>query len=182
MDTKRTSRLAGILILVAYAVLGSGNPNQKLLGMTLEVTSGLAVVGIALLMFPLFKPRSPTIAYSYLFLRAIEGSLLVASGLLFLSNSSQLLSIRDAIYLGHGYIFSLAAFGFYYLLYQTKLIPRFISVWGVIASILVIAVNITTLTGLTSELLILFLPIITNEFFLALWLILKGFNSTPTRK
>jgi len=65
---------------------------------------------------------------------------------------------------------------FYYLLYQSKLIPRWISVWGGIAAILLILVNLLEVAGIISGLMILKLPIILNELVLALWLIFKGFN------
>jgi uncharacterized Tic20 family protein len=57
MNTNRkTAIIVGVLILVAYSLLGSGNPEAKILGMFLEVISGLAVITIAVLMFLLFKP------------------------------------------------------------------------------------------------------------------------------
>ncbi|GAH37708.1 unnamed protein product, partial [marine sediment metagenome] len=87
-----------------------------------------------------------------------------------------LLGIRDGIYVGHGYIFAVAALFFYYLLYQSKLIPRWLSVWGFIASILLILANLLEITGLIPGSMILYLPIILNELFLAVWLIVKGFN------
>jgi len=76
----------------------------------------------------------------------------------------------------HAYIFAIAAMIFYYLLYQSKLIPRWISLWGVIAAILLILVSLLEVTGIISELMILKLPIVLNELVLAIWLLIKGFN------
>ena len=39
---KKTARLAGALILLAYAILGTGNPDVKLMGMMLETISGFS--------------------------------------------------------------------------------------------------------------------------------------------
>ena len=76
MNTHRkTAIIVGVLILVAYSVLGSGNPEAKILGMVLEVISGLAVITIAVLMFPLFKPYNKNASYLYLVFRSIEGGL-----------------------------------------------------------------------------------------------------------
>jgi hypothetical protein len=177
MNTNRkTAIVVGVLILVAYSLLGSGNPEAKILGMFLEAISGLAVITIAVLMFPLFKPYNKKASFWYIVSRSIEGGLLVVTGILFLSHNTRLLEIHKGIHAGHGYIFAIAALIFYYLLYQSKLIPRWISVWGVIAAILLILVNLLEVTGIVSELMILKLPIVLNELVLAIWLMVKGFN------
>jgi hypothetical protein len=177
MNTHRkTAIIVGVLILLAYSLLGSDNPDAKILGMFLEVISGLAVIAIAILMFPLFRPYNKKTSFWYLVFRGIEGGLMIIAGILFLSYSALLLEIRDGIYVGHAYIFAVAALIFYYLLYQSKLIPRWISVWGVIAAILLILVNLLEVMGIIPALMILYLPIILNEVVLAIWLMVKGFN------
>jgi len=182
IDSKRkTSIIVGVLILVAYSLLGSGNPEAKTLGMVLEVISGLAVITIAVLMFPLFKPYNKKASFWYIVLRSIEGGLLVVTGILFLSHNTRLLELYVGIHTGHAYIFAIAALIFYYLLYQSKLIPRWISVWGVIAAILLILVSLLEVTGIISELMILKLPIVLNELVLAIWLMVKGFNPSAIK-
>jgi uncharacterized Tic20 family protein len=54
-SNRKTAIIVGVLILLAYSLLGSDNPDAKVLGMFLEVISGLAVIGIAVLMYPLFS-------------------------------------------------------------------------------------------------------------------------------
>ncbi len=74
---------------------------------------------------------------------------------------------------------SLGALLLYYSLYQSKLLPRFISVWGLIAAALILILNLLLTFNLevgTSIVLIFALPMISNEIFLAIWLIVKGFN------
>jgi hypothetical protein len=69
-----------------------------------------------------------------------------------------------------------------HLLYQSRLVPRFVSVWGLIGAVLILTLNLL----LTSNLLeagiatglIFALPMMTNEIFIAIWLIVKGFNSS----
>jgi hypothetical protein len=73
---------------------------------------------------------------------------------------------------------------FYSVLYKSKLIPRFISAWGFVAaavlstgSVLVMVYMFTEISELGLE-LILATPIAVNEMVLAIWLIVKGFNSS----
>lgn len=174
---RRRATIVGVLILLAYSLLGSGNPDSKITGMILEEISGFSVIAIAILMYPFLKPYEKNISLWYVVLKSIEGGLMIVAGSLFLSQSQSLLDIRDAIYLVHGYIFAIPALMFYFLLYQSKLIPRWISVWGAIAAILLIVVNLLEVLGNDAKLLmILYLPIVLNEVFLAVWLIFKGFN------
>jgi hypothetical protein len=74
-SNRKISIIVGILILVAYSLLGSGNSEAKILGMVLEVISGLAVIIIAVLMYPLFKPYNKNLSFWYIFSRIIEGGL-----------------------------------------------------------------------------------------------------------
>ena len=99
-SNRKIAIIVGVLILVAFSLLGSDNPDAKILGMFLEVISGLAVIGIAVLMFPLFRPYHKKVSFWYLVFRGIEGGLMIIAGILFLSHSALLLEIRDAIYVG----------------------------------------------------------------------------------
>ena len=173
---KRTARLTGGLILLAYAILGTNNPDAKLMGMLLETISGCAVITIAALMFPYLKPYGEKSSLVYLALKGLEGVLMIIAGSLFLIYTPQLIEIRDKIYLIHGYIFAIPALIFYKLLYKSKLVPGWLSVWGVIAALILIIVNLLEAVGFIPGMEILYLPIVLNEVVLALWLLVKGFN------
>ncbi len=175
-NNRKKAIIVGLLILIAYSILGTNNPDKKVLGMFLEITSGLAVIAIAVLMFPLLRSYGTKLAFCYLALKAVEGLLMIIAGVFFLIHSASLLTLREQIYSFHGYLFAVSALLFYFLLYQSKLIPRWLSVWGVIASVLLIMVNLLESTEMTPQLEILYLPIVLNEVVLALWLIVKGFN------
>lgn len=178
---RKIAIIVGILILIAYSIVGSDNPNAKILGMVLEVISGLAVIGIAVLMFPFLTPYDKKISLLYLALKGVEGILMVIAGVLFLIHTTSLLELRDQIYLVHGYIFAIPALMFYYLLYKSKLIPGWISVWGVIAAILLIIVNLLEVSKIIPVLEFLYFPIVLNEVVLAIWLMVKGFNLSVTK-
>ena len=173
---RRSSIIVGALILIAYAVLFSGTL-EALIVMLIELISGVAVIGIAVIMFPILKTYNEKLDLGYIIIKIIEGGLMIIAGIMFLSQNTLLLEIRDWIYVSHAYIFILGALIFYYLLYQSKLIPRYISVWGVIAVIMLLVGNLLEIMGFSLAMLIfLFLPIMLNEVFLAIWLIAKGFN------
>ena len=177
MHTNRKIAITvGLLILIAYAIIGTNNPEAIMLGMFLEATSGLAVLGVATLMFPFLKPFGKKISLCYLALKSVEGILMIIAGVLFFIHTSSLLALREQIYLVHGYIFAAPALMFYYLLYKSKLIPRWLSIWGGVASILLVIANLLELMGDIPKLEILYLPIVSNEVALAIWLMLKGFN------
>ena len=74
---------------------------------------------------------------------------------------------------------------FYSVLYSSRLVPRFISVWGLIAAALLLVGALLVMLEMDQALpsgtfeLIFAMPIAVNEMVLAGWLILKGFNQ-PT--
>jgi hypothetical protein len=178
ISNKTRAVLAGILILVAYGVLASEFTQSKIIVMLADTISGLAVIGIAVLMFPLFKQFDKPLSLGYLILKYAEGILMIIAGLLFLGTSLQYM--RDMVYEGfHIYVFIISAFMFYYLLYKSELIPRFISIWGASG---IFALLVSTLLKLADihYLMIDYLLalIITNEVFLAIWLVIRGFNKS----
>ena len=217
-SSKRTARIVGALFLLAMvaSILGgmlieaglgsadyltnvSANRTQVLIGVLLEITTGIAVIGIAVMMFPLFKTSDEALALGYVALRTVEAVVIVAATIspLTLMTLSQayaspgaadasllqtvgttLLAAR-AFFVGPltAIFFCLAALLFFFLLYQTRLLPRFISVWGFIGVALVLAWNLLELFGISISIgMVLALPMILNEIFLAIWLILKGFS------
>lgn len=212
---KKTARIVGALFLIAMAASLIGgiwletylsapdyqsaimeNQSQVVMGVLLELINGLAVIGIAVGMYPLFRKFSESLALGYVALRMIESAVIVAAvisplallainldaagGAAFQAPGESLLAVRS-ILVGQitGIFFSLAALLLFYLLYQTRLVPRFISAWGLIGVLLVLAWNLVELFGITVSFgMFLALPMILNEIFLAIWLIFKGFEQT----
>ncbi|MCF6199811.1 MAG: DUF4386 domain-containing protein [Hyphomicrobiaceae bacterium] len=179
---KKTALLVGVLILTAYGLVGSNNPDAKITGMILETISGFSVIFIAILIYPYFKPYGRKLSLSYLVLKGIEGVLMVIAGILFMIHSPDLLHMRDSIYLIHGYIFAVPALIFYYLLFKSKLVPQWLSLWGIGASIILVIVNLLEAAGMIPMIEVLYLPIVLNEVVLAIWLMIKGFNLPSIKK
>jgi Domain of unknown function (DUF4386) len=78
-------------------------------------------------------------------------------------------------------VFSLNALMLYTIFYQSKLIPRWISLWGFIAILLHLTTAFLLLFGLVessdmSTLMAFNFLILVQEMVMAVWLIVKGFN------
>lgn len=176
---KKNATIVGILILVAYSMLASTATDTKWIATLFDIVSGLAVIGIAVLMFPLFKVSNRKLSSGYLYMKIIEGALMITAGILFLSDSFR--DSRVWIYnYPQTYAFIISAFLFYILLLKTKLVPRFISIWGIVACFALLIANATKSLGINSPALdALMVLIFTNEIFLAIWLMVKGLNTTP---
>lgn len=177
ISNKQRASLVGILIIAAYSMLTYTITENITLGVITDIISGFAVIGIALLMYPIFNTdENKRINYAYLVSRFIEGILMIIGGILILIPSLE--SYRDIIYQSiHIYFFITGALFFYVLFFRTHVIPRFISVWGIIATIILLIITIIKLFGVNLTILnVLLLPMILNELFLAFWLIIKGFN------
>ena len=175
----------------------SENENQVIIGVLLELTWAASAVGITVLMFSLLKKQNEALALGYIGARIFEGVIATIgaiSGLLLITLSQEfvkagapnatyfqalgalLLGARDlAWWIGPMLVFALSALIFNYLLYQSKLIPRWLSAWGLIGAILLLTEGLVGMFGLTIS-PFLAAPIAVQEMVLAVWLIVKGFN------
>jgi hypothetical protein len=73
--------------------------------------------------------------------------------------------------------FSLGALMFYYLFYQSRLIPRWLSVWGLAGALLYLAAPLLDMFGHGFG--VLMAPLAVAEIVLAVWLIARGLNTPP---
>ncbi len=203
------SNVAFILgaIVMLEPVLGSaGDPSlisadraQVMLGVLLSFANGLAYVGIAALLFPVLRLRFESLALAYFGFRLVEfisQILTDVSPLALMSLAgdpgqagivqgvgAMLLAERFWAFQMLNLIFSLSAMLLYAMLLRSRLIPGFISIWGLIAAALVL---LNTVLGwfrpdLGESLgMVTGLPMLLNEIFLGIWLIIRGFNPPAT--
>jgi hypothetical protein len=73
-------------------------------------------------------------------------------------------------------VFSIGAVIIYYILYKTKLIPKWLSLWGLIGGVLYLGSPILNMFEIEAEFLMYLLAI--QEMIMAVWLIVKGFNES----
>jgi len=192
--------LETILSAPDYLLAAAEHETQLIVGVLLELVNATAVLAIGFLMFPVLKKHNEQLAVGYLAIRSVEAvvcSIIVIGplALLTLSREYGQAGAAEAAYLQAAgalgiaerarvagllipLFFSLGAMLFYTLLYRSRLLPRFISVWGFIGAALILIINIANLgaeLGLGVS-LVFVLPIILNEIFLGIWLIVRGFN------
>jgi hypothetical protein len=183
-----------------YLTLVSANRSQVVLGVLLEITNAVAYLGIAVLMFPLLKPRFESLALGYVGFRILEFVMQTLSDLSPLALVSMSEAFVDAgapagssfqtvgtLLLANRYwafqmvsiLLGLGALLFYSMLYRSKLIPRFISAWGLLGALTVLTSTLLTMFAISISPaieLVIGLPMLLNELFLGVWLIVKGFN------
>ena len=189
--------LESILNTTDYITNISLNKSTVFFGVSAEIINGIIVTGIAFILFPILKIYNESFAIGYFGFRIIESLFCIMSAIIPLS-----LITLSKEYLESGFslvpyfqtignllitlrsnmtellipiFYSFGALLFYSILYKTVLIPKFISVWGFIGIVLILSL-IFFRSGIIIN-MILALPIILNEIFLGIWLIVKGFNS-----
>ena len=181
----------------------SANANQIKIGTFLVFLSALASVSIAIWLYPILKKYNPFLALTAVIFRAIEavfyivaavGSLsLIVLGQEYLKagspNHSYFQTLGNYILTAcdvSGFIFAVIAFSlgglvYYYIFYQTKLVPRWLSVWGIVSCLLLLIAVFSALYrgpafAIAGTTMILAVSIALQEMVLAVWLIVKGFN------
>jgi hypothetical protein len=161
-------------------------------------------VGIAIALYPLLKTINAALALGSVVFRTIEAVFYTAAVVSLLSVSTlgqqlatapaadrvtihamadSLLSVRDHSTIAAVLAFSVGAFMYYVVFYRSRLVPRWLSGWGVAAVLLMMTAcllalfNDNPVTGYP----LLFLPVAIQEMVLAVWLLVRGFSpSSPT--
>jgi len=180
-----------------YLTAVSANENQVLIGVLFQLTLVASVVAIPIMMFPILKKHDESLALGYVVARIFEGffDAVMAIGLLLLVTLSRefvnavapvasyfqtsgalLLALYDWSSVPENFPYGLGAMILNYLLYKSKLIPRWLSGWGLVGGTLMLAMGVLRMFG--HPWIFLFFPILVNEMVLAVWLIVKGFNSS----
>jgi hypothetical protein len=175
---KGKAMMVGIFILTAYFVLVSAVTTNGIIVLIFEILSGISVIGIAWILYPLFKSYGRKISLLYYLMKWIEGGIMIVGGIMYLGGTETLLEIRDLLYVIHAYIFIISAFLLYYLFIKSELIPKWLAIWGQVAVVLLLIGNILELSSQEIPIVIIGLclsQIMLNEVVLAVYLIVAGF-------
>ncbi|MGI2329483.1 DUF4386 domain-containing protein [Planococcus sp. YIM B11945] len=185
-----------------YLVQGAEHANQIILGALMELMLVAAAIGTATAMFPILRKYNETIALWHVCFRFLEAVIIVigvisvlslltlsrefvAAGSLdaasFQASGTVLKAIHEWTFLfGPNFMLGINTIMYSYILYKTKLVPRFIPVLGMTGAVLVFSCSLLVMFGVIEQLsvwgAVLALPVAANEIILAVWLISKGFN------
>jgi len=180
----------------------ASNENSLIISTLLIMLMALACAGIAISFYPVLKRYSTSLdlasvacrvaeAIAFLALTAFTFSIISISRLYVGTTGNEAASLetigRILNITGDKFgsiiattAFSIGAFIYYFIFFKTKLIPRWIAIWGMIAMLGYITSVIMVIFGAESFspiVVALNLPTLGNELFLGVWLIVKGFNS-----
>ena len=184
-----------------YLIKISANENQVIIGGLLSLLAAFASAGIAIGLYPVLKKHHEALALGSVGLRVMEGMLYIvgvvgllsiltlsqeyvkagaSNASLFQASGTSLLAVRDWAGKLSIIAFTLGALMYYYVFYQSKLIPRWLSGWGFLGAALSLAAALLAISGqiiyFSTVFILLQVPIGVQEMVLAVWLIVKGFN------
>ena len=188
-----------------YLELIYAQQTKVLTGVLFELLEVSLVMGIAFILFRILKIHSDSLAISYVGFRIFESIMLVIALMCplilitlsyeYIENSTSDLQYYELL----GIIFKeirqdwslyvlalfhpLAAMPMYYFFFRTKLVPRFLSVWGFLAAFWLLLDQVILESfglgfGRISGNPISGIPMGANEVVLGIWLIIKGFDKS----
>lgn len=169
-----------------------------LIGALFEILLAVSVVGTAIALYPLVRTHSSTTAAGYLGLRTLEAGVILTGVATMLplvarpttTDASQLSPASiDALRLVHDWTFLIGPgliVPFHtvllaWLLWRTRLVPRFVAGLGLIGGPLIGVVNAAVMFGVTDVVPAAVVPVFAWEITLAITLIVRGLREPVDR-
>lgn len=175
----------------------ANNPLQMRVSMVAQMITSLGVAMLGVLMYLVLKKQNKVVALIAMGFYLVEAAILAASrmpmfALLRISEESVEAGHPESLqFLGnlfyesaefgewlHMLPFAIGATLFYYLFYQSRYIPRILSIWGLIAASAAVVGTLLVLFGIDVP-MIVFMPNLPFELAIGLWLLFKGINDEP---
>jgi hypothetical protein len=200
--------IAGILSIAPaidasdYLLKASANTNQVLFGALFQFIMIMAYVGFAITLYPIIRKYNESLAIGFLSFRIIAAVLNIVGSIILLlllsisqefvkagtTDASYFQTLGDLLRSGRDFVnhiamilaSSIGSLMFYFLLYQTQLIPRGLSLWGLVGTTITIFASLLIMFHvidiITAIYIVLNLPLVLLEIVLAFWFIIKGFD------
>jgi hypothetical protein len=170
----------------------------------LVLVMGLSLAFVPVVLFPVLRRIDEVLAIGYLIVRgAVETAcyLVIAIGWLMLAPVGEVMSAGPGTASPAGLrlgslmidsdatgavvqtlVFCLGAVIFYVLLYRSRIVPRWIALWGLVGIPFYAAADVLAVYGVigvdSTAQSLLFAPIFVQEMVLAAWMIARGFRPT----
>lgn len=183
----------------------AGSDDAVVMTALIEFVWAATGTGIAIALYPILRLFNPALSLGSVAGRGVENVFVLVGtlSLLALLTVSQqaagsadpssfqatgdtLVAVRDWV---HGFVamipFAIGSLLYSYVLYRSRLIPRWLSGWGLVGAALSLVATVyagfTQDFGFTIVNIVLSVPIALQEMVLAVWLIAKGFNPSVVR-
>jgi len=180
-------------------ILGSGPDTKVIIGGILEIIVALTGIGTAVALYPVLKKQNEGVALGLVGSRILEAGTIfagvaflltvvtmrqTAAGAEALVGSNTLVIMYDRMFLiGQSFMPAINDVLLGFLLYQSRLVPRGLSLIGIIGGPVLIIGDIFVLFGLIGQhdpsTGLFAVPVALFEFSLGIYLTVKGFKSTP---
>ena len=182
----------------ANYILGAGPDTSAVIGGILEIIVALAGIATAVVLFPVLKKQSEGAALGLVASRVLEaGTMFVGVAFLLsivtlrqagagadsLVTSHVLTTLYDRIFLlGQSFMPAINDLLLGFLLYKSRLVPRALSLIGIVGGPVLLVGYLAVLFGLVAQHAglapLTALPVALFELSLGIWLVVKGFNSS----
>jgi len=177
-------------------ILSVGGDTAILVGGLLETIVALAGIGTAVVLFPVLKKQNESAALGLVASRVLEASTMfvgvafllsvvtlrqAGAGAAALVTSQALVALYDRIFLlGQSFMPAINDLLLGFLLYQSRLVPRVLSLIGIIGAPLLVAGYLAVLFGLIGLrdplAAVAAIPVALFEFSLGVWLVIRGLH------
>ncbi|WP_445955839.1 DUF4386 domain-containing protein [Yeosuana sp.] len=183
------------------------NKNRVLIGGIFQFLLVPIYIGFSLVLYPVLKKYNKTLSIGFVGFRIMAGVFQLLgiillpifillsqkflaqtnTDLIFYETIGEILKLfRDLInHLGVILATGLGNLLLYYILFKGKLIPVWLSIWGIIGNALIMIASFFLLFEfievISTEYGIMTIPLVLQEVVLAIWLILKGLKLSPTQ-
>jgi hypothetical protein len=182
----------------ANYLLSTGPDTAAIIGGILEIIVALAGIGTAVVLFPVLKKQNEGAALGLVAYRILESSTIFVGVAFLLSivslrqagagadalvTSHALAALYDRIFLlGQSFFPAICDLLLGFLLYRSRLVPRGLSLIGIVGGPILIAGYLAVMFGLLGQHASLAglsaMPVALFEFSLGVWLTVKGFKSS----
>ena len=184
-------------------ILGAGADTRIQLGALCEIFLAITNIGTAVVLWPIVRRQSETLALSYVASRIVESVIIVVGVISLLSvvtlredfagagadagsltvAGESLVAIHDWTFLlGPGFCVGVNGLLLGYLFYRSGLVPRWMAMFGLVGGPLIFASAIAVLFGAYEQdgaHFLFSIPEIVFEFSITIYTIVKGFRPSP---